>query len=120
MMIIDINKQYRTNNGLKVRILCTDARNKYPVIALIGDDDIIENYTIDGRFMHGTKFKHDLDLVEVPETTKTVNTRSVWVNVYPNGKSTYSSTKEWADYCAMPNRLSCIEATYEVQLEGDQ
>ena len=43
-----------TRDGRNVRIICTDARREYPIIALLeeGDDtDSIESYMPDGTYL---------------------------------------------------------------------
>ena len=50
--MVDFTKPIKTRDGRKVRILCTDANSKYPVVGLITDGqcDIHSSWTIDGRW----------------------------------------------------------------------
>lgn len=59
--MIDITKKYRTRAGHAVRILCTDAGGKEPVIGIIAD--VISRFSIQG--VHN--FDRELNLVEVTE-----------------------------------------------------
>lgn len=57
-----------TRDGRNVRIICTDARREYPIIALLeeGDDtDSIESYMPDGTYLQDKT--HNLDLFFAPE-----------------------------------------------------
>ena len=68
-----------TRNGRKVtRILCTDARGQYPVVALVealdDDKESAFSYTKDGHFCPGEE--HAYDLFFAPEK------HEGWVNVY--------------------------------------
>ena len=70
-----------TRNGSKVkRILCTDARGQYPIVALVEAlDDGNESafsYTKDGRFYPNEE--HIYDLFFVPEK------HEGWINLYKN------------------------------------
>lgn len=81
----DPSKEVITRDGRKVRrILCTDARGKYPVIALIGlynDYDCAYSYTKDGSF--STYGADDKDLFFAPEKHKG------WINIYLNANRNY-------------------------------
>ena len=66
-----------TRNGRKVRIICTDAKGKYPVIALISNkngDEVSFEFTKDGLRSEGCE--NSLDLFFEPIK------REDWVNVY--------------------------------------
>jgi len=60
-MKIEINKKYRTRDGRQVEILKTDFRSKYPVIAII-DNEEIEQYSESGQCW---LFGGEYDLIEV-------------------------------------------------------
>ena len=58
-----------TREGKRVRIICFDAQNIYPIIALIKENNKQEkviNCILDGRLYKDTKTKYDL-ILEVPE-----------------------------------------------------
>ena len=59
MSKIEMNKKYQTNNGIPVRILCTDKEGDYPVVGVIGES--VFCFTSNGRGGLGK----DLDLIEV-------------------------------------------------------
>ena len=86
-----------TREGYPVRILCTDARRDYPIIALVEEDDGIDStatYLLDGTYLKGETHNYDLFFA----TEK----KEGWVNLYRNvcgGVSTGTdvfSTKEHA------------------------
>lgn len=58
----------RTRDGHKVRIICTDAKDKnYPIIALIkmyNDDEVVAYYTLEGNINKGYISNKDLVIVE--------------------------------------------------------
>lgn len=65
-----MEKKYRTRSGLPTRIICTDRKAPWPVIALInyGTQEDVEFYTSDLTIYSledSTKQNHELDLVEV-------------------------------------------------------
>ena len=66
-----------TRDGRHVRIICTDARREYPIIALLeeGDGtDNIESYMPDGAYLQDKT--HNLDLFFEPKK------REGWVNIF--------------------------------------
>ena len=65
-MKIKMGKQYRTRDGVKVRILCVDADNeKYPIAGLLGSGEhsYVELFTTEGLKYVGLTCA--IDLVEV-------------------------------------------------------
>lgn len=69
-MGIDFNKPVRTRHGHHVRILCTDAGGRYPVIGLRTNPndsrgELLEQWTEDGSYVHDDDKPHCLDLVNV-------------------------------------------------------
>lgn len=96
---------WRTRDGRKARILCTDARLKDldSIVAIISDPggDVLRAFRSDGRWVGVTS---DTDLINAPAPKREF---VVWVNVYPNyptGKA-WESKKEADDY-ACPGRLA--------------
>ena len=65
-----------TRNGRSARIICTDAKGNYPIVALIeeGGYDNALSYTKDGKLYVGET--NDYDLFFAPEK------HEGWVNVY--------------------------------------
>ena len=70
------SKKVVTREGKKVRIICTDARGSYPVVALIEESyyDNALSYTDDGKLYNGESNVYDLFFA--PEK------HEGWVNVY--------------------------------------
>lgn len=100
------SKKVVTRDGRKVRIICTDVRSTFPVIALVErfNEDIedVEEYTKDGKYYDNETNKNDLFFA--PEK------HEGWLNIYRSdecgfymrGKSPYES-KEKADKVAKAN-----------------
>ena len=98
------SKKVVTREGKKVRIICTDARGSYPVVALIEESyyDNALSYTDDGKLYNGESNVYDLFFA--PEK------HEGWLNIYRSdecgfymrGKSPYTS-KEEADKVAKAN-----------------
>lgn len=88
-MSIDFTKPLQTRDGKKVRLLCTDAREPYPVIALIEETKLPGCFTSDGRDTRGSE--SSWDLINVPEEVMVDR----WMNVYPESAFVYN-TKELA------------------------
>lgn len=97
------SKKIITRDGRKVRrILCTDARGKYPIIALVekydGTSDDACSYTKAGKYIVDDKPSMS-DLFFAPEKNEG------WINVYRNGehlwcgdiKRTEAEVKEFED-----------------------
>jgi hypothetical protein len=72
-MKIDINKKYRYRSGESARVICIDACESYPVIAIDEAGDPT-THTADGRYHENGE--DDSDLIEVREP------REWWAVVY--------------------------------------
>ena len=70
------NRKVVTRNGRSARIICTDAKGNYPIVALIeeGGYDNALSYTKNGELYVGET--NDYDLFFAPEK------HEGWVNVY--------------------------------------
>lgn len=68
-----------TRDGKPVRIVCTDRKNEYPILALVDSNsrEDIECYTIDGKCYRDAEDNLDLFF-----NTKTCEG---WLNLYKNG-----------------------------------
>ena len=88
-MSIDFTKPLQTRDGKKVRLLCTDAREPYPVVVLYEDTKDVGLRTSDGKCLVGISCA--ADLMNVPEQV----TVDRWMNVYPESAFVYN-TKELA------------------------
>ncbi len=108
-MTFDPTKPVKTRDGRKARIICTDANNHQPIVALITESNGHEynrNYTKDGFYFIGIG-KSDSDLINIPER------RIRWTNVYAYHADGSYLTQELADENAAARRLGVLKLTYE-------
>ncbi len=100
-MPLDFNHPVQTRDGRPARIICTDCKSAYPVIALVDlsrdGTEAILTYTPDGLLVEGRE-GNPADLVNTPERL------TGWVNIYDGGLI-YSSQAE-ADLKAGPARIA--------------
>lgn len=101
-MTFDPTKPVQTRDGREARIICTDAKGDYPIIALVGPDEILRFYDSGGK----SYYYSENDLINIPEK------RVVWFNVY-NDKFGHE-TKEDADTNCSSDRIACVRVEYEV------
>ena len=89
----------RTRDGHKVRIVCTDAKNKkFPIIALIGTDDGEEttmSFTIEGRNNEKYISNYDIVIIEYVEVAEDFWSDKEKVDIEGYGISIDSTT----NYC---------------------
>ena len=108
-MAFDPTKPVRTRDGRPARIVCTDARGTFPVVALVADEDGDESpreYTLSGH-VHSGAAPNNLDLINAPE-------RHVrWVNVYSAGGCTGHKTRHDADTWNDSGRIACVRLEFE-------
>ena len=106
-----------TRDGRNVRVLCTDAKGNYPIVALIatldGSIEFVYKFKKDGHFLDNDDNNSNLDLFFVPEKYKG------WINVYKDGDYFYSSmdifkTKDEAE------TLSCSSCIATVKVEWEE
>ena len=102
-----------TRSGNNARIICTDVKNVYSVVALIAEDkyERVETYLKDGRYSESRQSSDDLFFA--PEK------HEGWVNVYKDGDHFYSSmdilkTKDKAE------ALSCRSCIATVKIEWEE
>ena len=72
--MLDINKPVQTRDGRKARIIATDRKEDYSIVALIDEDETIISYTKEGHQIVNCENK--TDLINVPEK------RYLYINVY--------------------------------------
>ena len=119
-MKIDINKQYQTRNGKKVRIYCTDASGHYPVHGAVWEEQTKEwnicTWTKDGKHNLDDDMKGDpFDLVEVKPRIQ----REYWLNIYKDHeKGSNWKTKQEADRYAFNDRIACVKIVIDCE-EGE-
>ena len=99
-----------TRDGRNARIICTDAKALYPIIALVESpdhvDEIGRSYTKDGYFSPGEEY--DCDLFFASEK------HEGWVNIYPQGRlgGLYGSAEK-----AKQNAGSALIAIVKIEWE---
>ena len=104
-----------TRDGHSVRIICTDADGKAPVVALIKyeDEEIADKFKQDGTSLSGCGYRRDLFFA--PEK------RGGWVSVYRNVRgniffsSPYRTKEEALDalYDDTDTRIDTIKVEWE-------
>ena len=111
------SKKVVTRDGRNVRILCTDAKGDYPIVALIatldGSIEFVCKFKKDGHFLDNDDNNSNLDLFFVPEKHER------WVNLYKEDDNIYASmdtfkTKEEAE------ALSCSSCIATVKVEWEE
>ena len=115
--LADNSRKVVTRDGkAKARIICTDAKSEYPIIALLSyseQSEGCETYTADGRF--SIDGESNSDLFFEPEK------REGWVNVYKIADtdqleaSCIFSTKEEAEFYRgdNPKYVATTKITWE-------
>ena len=115
----DPSKKVVTRDGRSVRIICTDARGEYPIIALVeyydGSNDNIYSYTKDGVYFPIEQSEEDLFFApRAPEK------HEGWINIYKFSRegsvyhgSTIWSTEEEAKGAANSNLAATIKIEWE-------
>ena len=81
----NLSQKIVTRNGRSVKIVCTDAKNEFPIVALVTNDDkeVLMDYNNNGKVSPDEMT--DLDLFFAP--TK----REGWINIFKNNNGTYTS-----------------------------
>ena len=109
----DPSQKVITRDGRNVRIICTNMKSEYPLIALaINKDDNKEsllNYKENGKYFYAVS-ENDLFFAPIK--------REGWINVYKNGfverviGCLYSSEEEAKEYKS-PNYITTIKIEWE-------
>ena len=111
--MIDINKQYRTRNGKKVRIYAADGQGKKSVHGAYWDGFVEGwiplSWTKYGKFDLYQEIQ-PLDIIEVRPRHK----RTVWLHVFENS---FVCSTEKAHY-DITNRIACIKVELDFE-EGE-
>ena len=106
-----------TRDGRNVRVLCTNAKGDYPIVALIatldGSIEFVCKFKKDGHFLDNDDNNSNLDLFFVPEKHER------WVNLYKEDDNIYASmdtfkTKKEAE------TLSCSSCIATVKVEWEE
>ena len=108
------NRKVVTRDGSAVRIICTDRKGKYPVVALVEcgcDSEDIFSFTNDGKYFICEIDK--LDLFFAPEKHER------WVNLYKSESGEYflgasiCTSKEHAEVVACRNCIATCKIEWE-------
>jgi hypothetical protein len=116
MMMIRMDKTYRTRDGRLVRIYALDGGGKQPIHGSVKDEDGSWKPIswCSGGTQWGERIKNDYDLIEVKPRIK----HTVWINVYPDGCGRAQSSKNAADAYFNPTRLACVKVEIDCE-EGE-
>jgi hypothetical protein len=99
-----------TRGGESVRIVCTDMKGNYNVVALKTEGRTVETvclYTETGSYFTNDKIEHPDDLFMAPVK------KEAWLNIYPDCMVNAHPTKEDAEMCAEIDRVACIKIDWE-------
>lgn len=109
----DFTQPVRTRDGRPARIVCTNARGRYPIVALVAAKDGTESpisFTAAGRLVEGDE--DDLDLVNIPPEPRRLEV-NLWL---------YAGTREDPDavWWAPVDRViaDCIGSVRVTLVEG--
>lgn len=115
-MTISMDKEYTTRDGRPVRILCTNRKCDFPIVALVTQGNQSEDvfcYTQKGSYSAAYIHRHNLDLIEKPRRLQG------WINVYPNEiTGVVYQTRSDADSGASDERIACIDLSQFKEGEG--
>jgi len=111
--MFDLNKPVQTRDGRPARIILTDLKSDYPILAIVDHEDsqTPETYTKEGRWVSDHE-ENEQDLVNVPERTER------FVNIYGSGlpgevsRVTHNTLVE-ANVAALEARSGVIRLLFE-------
>ena len=116
MVMIDINKKYRTRDGREVRIYATDGRGEFQIHGAIKTDIgwSCSEWKLNGQSYANRSGPNDL--IEV----RPRHTLPLWLNIYPDGVVCHWATKKEADAMAdgVYKRIACIKVDLDFE-EGE-
>lgn len=123
---IEVGREYRTRDGRKARVICTDRyRVEYPIVALVSNPaqgeyaESVCSYRLDGTW-HPNGVVDELDLVA--EWREPVRV-SGWVNVYPphmNVQMSLRRSRAEANLHAGVDRIACIYVSGVEGVDGGE
>lgn len=81
----NLSQKVVTRDGRLIRIVCIDAKNEFPIIALITNDskEVLMDYNNNGKVSPDETT--DLDLFFAP------NIKKGWINIFKDNNGTYTS-----------------------------
>ena len=112
--MIDPKKQYRTRQGLPVRIYAVDGDDEMPIhgAVLTAHGWKVNSWQRSGKWLDGGN--DGADLIEVKPLIK----RKVWVNVYDAEHPiswAFSSKGSANEHAASVGRIACVEIDIDVE-----
>jgi len=99
-----------TRGGESVRIVCTDMKGNYNVVALKTEGRTVETvclYTETGSYFSNDKNGHPDDLFMASVI------KEAWLNIYPDFMVNAHPTREDANKYASDARVACIRIEWE-------
>jgi len=113
-MKFDPTKPVQTRGGRTARIICTDARGGWPIIALVESSEGREETSRNGEdgaySNHPDHPQSHHDLVNVPEK----RTLDLWINVNADSRTVVGYSSVWrANIDAQGDRVSCVHVIHE-------
>jgi hypothetical protein len=111
--MIELGKQYRTEDGCEARIYALDAGGQTPVHGAIKRNGlwIVTSWSKEGRWSISNP---ENNLIEVKPRIQ----REFWVNVYPDFMQAPYTEKSKADFCAGAHRIACVKVVIDCE-EGE-
>ena len=109
------NRKVVTKKGRPVRIVCTDAVRRYPIIALVkfNEEEELNSYLQDGRWSFANE-NGDMNLFFAPEK------KEGWSNLYRNqegsiflGKRVYASKEKAEEFRYESDYIDTIHIEWE-------
>lgn len=109
-MTFDPTKPVQTRDGRKARIICTDAKKKQPIVALVlrsdGTEDVVY-HNANGFYYPRSGAESEHDLINIPEQMIR------WSNVYEDTAVGPFSSRQRADNSAAEYRIGILKLIYE-------
>jgi len=101
---------YQTRNGLPVRIIATDYKSVWPVVAIVvnGHNEYIVIRRADGT-LHSPDAPTSEDIIQKPRRFK----KNYWVNIYRDARSVLHTSRQEANREAVSLRIACLPITFE-------
>ncbi len=111
--MIELGKQYRTEDGCEARIYALDAGGQTPVHGAIKRNGlwIVTSWSKEGRWSISNP---ENNLIEVKPRIQ----REVWLNVYKGKLCTGYPEKEESDRAASYDRIACVKVVIDCE-EGE-
>ena len=111
-MTISMDKQYRTEDGKKVRIYATDGSGRSSVHGSVLIDGKWEQHCWDENGV--CLYNSDFNLLEIKPRIQ----REFWANLDKDGSYLFFETKQEADLCRDSDISACVKITIDCE-EGE-